>query len=86
MAVIKLGVNQESVEDGGLIKEACEKLGVPFGCTVGVCGTCKIEIVSGAENLSQLTKYEVEMGDRDKNNRLACQCQIIKDEVTIKEE
>ena len=46
MAVIKLGLNVVKLDDGSSIKEACEELGIPFGCNAGICGTCKIEIVS----------------------------------------
>ena len=65
------------------IKEACEQLGVLFGCTQGYCGTCMIDIEEGEENLSALTPEEVMM-ERDKMHRLACQTKIVKGIVKIK--
>jgi len=65
------------------IKDACEKLGVPFSCTEGICGTCMIEIVDGQENLSELTQEEKDMG-MNKTRRLACQCRIKNGTVKIK--
>lgn len=70
------------VSDGERIGDACEKLGVPFGCQNGLCGTCMIDIVSGEDNLSELTEEE-KILERDKKHRLACQCRIKKGEVKI---
>ncbi len=63
------------VPDGKQIAEACETAGIPFSCNSGVCGTCQIEIVEGADNLSELNKEENELG-MDRNHRLGCQCAI----------
>ncbi|MFB6246416.1 MAG: 2Fe-2S iron-sulfur cluster-binding protein [Candidatus Pacearchaeota archaeon] len=70
------------VQDGEKIKDACEELGVPFGCTNGICGTCMIDIIEGAENLTELTEQEYDL-KRDKNHRLACQCRIKSGKVTV---
>ncbi len=70
------------VPENGKIQEACEELGVPFNCTNGICGTCMIDIISGKENLSELTEQEEDLG-RDKEHRLACQCRIKKGDVRI---
>ena len=51
-----------NVKDEGQIKDACEKLGVPFSCAEGICGTCMIDIVEGQENLSELTQEEKRHG------------------------
>lgn len=83
MAKLKIDDKEIPVKDGESIVEECEELGVPFSCHAGSCGICKIEIVEGAENLSELTDAEIEMG-MDKKNRLACQCKIKKGEVKIK--
>ncbi|HIJ11290.1 TPA: (2Fe-2S)-binding protein [Candidatus Woesearchaeota archaeon] len=83
MATIKHNEKEEQVDDGSNIKAACEALGVPFGCRSGYCGTCKITILSGSENLSPLTPEEDDMG-RDLQHRLACQCKISKGIVEIK--
>ena len=82
MAVIKTKDDQVEVANGEAIRDACEGLGVLFGCRSGLCGTCMIDIVDGQENLSELTEEEVAM-DRDRKHRLACQTKIKKGTVTI---
>jgi ferredoxin len=68
------------IKEGEKIREAVEKLGVPFGCEDGICGTCMIDIIEGENNLSELTEQEKDLM-RDKKHRLACQCKIKKGEV-----
>lgn len=70
------------VKDDSQIREACDKLGVPFGCKNGNCGTCMIDVVEGEENLSELTQSEHDL-KRDKKHRLACQCKIKSGDVVI---
>ncbi|RMF06127.1 (2Fe-2S)-binding protein [Candidatus Woesearchaeota archaeon] len=74
---------REEVQDGESIKDACEKLGVPFGCSEGICGACEIEVVEGFENLSDKTQNEEDMG-LEENRRLACQCKIKQGEIKIR--
>lgn len=70
--------------DGAPIAEVCEEAGVPFACTEGVCGTCVIQIVEGAENLSEPTQEEKEfLGEETKKERLACQCRIMHGKVIV---
>ena len=64
---------EHDVPDGTQIAELCEKAGVPFSCNSGVCGTCQISILEGAENLGELNKEELDLG-MDQNHRLGCQC------------
>lgn len=82
MAKIKFNEKEVEVPDGRYIKSACKELNVPFGCETGICGTCMIDILEGEENLSELTQAEIDL-ERDKKHRLACQCKIKGDEVTI---
>jgi ferredoxin len=63
------------VADGSKIQDACEELGVPFGCRDGRCGTCRIEIKEGKENLSEINYKEKELFANE-DNRYACQCSI----------
>jgi len=57
--------------------DKAEELGVPFGCTDGRCGSCRVEVISGMENLSDRTQNELDMGlDESENFRLVCQCKI----------
>lgn len=71
------------VADGASLTGVAEANGVMFGCYTGVCGTCIINIASGAENLSERTEFESNLLGDDQNLRLACQCRIIKGEVRI---
>lgn len=51
------------------------KLPILFGCRIGACGVCCIEVVSGLENCSPKTEEE-EYFTSNPNERLACQCSI----------
>lgn len=82
MAVLKTVDNKIDVPDGEAIKEYAEDLGVPFGCKQGLCGTCKIRVIEGMENLSNLNQEEIDMNLED-DERLACQCKIKKGTVII---
>lgn len=66
---------EKEIQDGELMRDACEELGVPFACKEGICGSCMIDIAEGEENLSELTQEEKDLA-RDKKHRLACQCKI----------
>ena len=82
MAIVKTNDNNIKVANGQPIRDACEELGVLFGCRSGLCGTCMIDIVDGEENLSELTEEEAAM-DRDRKHRLACQAKINQGTVMI---
>ena len=68
------GVEHE-LPDGSKTDETCEKAGIPFSCNSGVCGTYQIEIIEGADNLTELNQEENALG-MDRNHRLSCQCTI----------
>jgi ferredoxin len=79
MAKLLFNHNNEEVEvpDNSPLTEVCEEAGVPFACTEGVCGTCVIEVLEGAENLSTPTQEEEDfLGSGCCSERLACQCRI----------
>ncbi len=63
------------VVDGTPIAEVCEKAGIPFSCNSGVCATCQIKVLEGAQNLNELNQEEKDLG-MDEKNRLGCQCII----------
>ena len=86
MAKLIAGEDEREIPDGSQIKDAAEELNVIFGCKQGICGTCKIEVLKGEENLDELNEQEIAMGDRDRTHRLACQCSIKKGEVRIRHE
>lgn len=51
-----------------------------FGCRIGICGTCIVEVVSGENDLCERTENEKEFLDAivpdKKECRLACQVNI----------
>lgn len=75
MATLKSDEQEVEVQDGEKTMNAAEQLGVPFGCRQGICGTCKVEVVEGMENLSERNDQENAMGLADAE-RLMCQCAI----------
>ena len=75
MAKVIIDNVEYEAPDGTQIAAICEKAGVPFSCNSGVCGTCQLSILEGAENLGTLNKEELDLG-MDQNHRLGCQCVI----------
>lgn len=75
MAKLFIDNIEYDVPDGKPMAEACETAGIPFSCNSGVCGTCQITILEGAENLSDLNREEKDLG-MDQTHRLGCQCII----------
>ncbi|MBN2880812.1 2Fe-2S iron-sulfur cluster binding domain-containing protein [Candidatus Woesearchaeota archaeon] len=73
-AILSNGTKEVELSPGPIIK-AAEELGVPFLCRQGVCGTCKITIEEGMENLEELTEKEKAM-NLAPNQRLSCQAKI----------
>ena len=69
--------------DDSSLQQTCEGAGIPFGCTEGICGTCRVEVTEGSENLSPRTQEEDDMG-LAANERLACQCKIKSGTVKMK--
>lgn len=83
MAIIKKDGIRIKVDDNIKLESISEELGIPLGCYIGKCGICKIEIVSGMENLTFLTPEEKKM-NLEKNERLTCMCKIKNGEIKIK--
>lgn len=68
--------------------EFCRAHNVPqdFGCTVGSCGTCRLEILEGAENVNASTEDEretVEMCTDVEGARLGCQL-VVQGDITVR--
>lgn len=63
-----------------------KKAQLPFGCRMGSCGTCRVVILAGMENLNPRTKAEEllfsQLTSVHPNERLGCQLTIFGD-VTI---
>jgi ferredoxin len=75
MAKVIIDNIEYEIADNTCLAETCEKHGIPFSCNSGVCGTCQIEILDGADNLGELNKEENDLA-MDRNHRLGCQCVI----------
>ena len=82
MAKLFIDDDEYDVPDGEQMADTAEAAGIPFSCNSGVCATCQIEILEGAENLNELNEEELELG-MDKNNRLSCQCRILSGTVKV---
>jgi ferredoxin len=77
-----------SVPRGTRIVEVAEKAGasIPFGCKENDCGDCMIEVLQGAEFLSQPSSLESQLLKSKlakPTHRLACQAMVLGD-ITIK--
>ncbi len=86
MAILKTDTQQIPVKDGDKIIPACEQLKIPFGCKDGSCGTCLLKIIQGMENLSPLAPAEQAEIPLAQDQRLACQCRLMKGTVHVKSE
>ena len=58
MAKIIIDDEEHDIPDGQHIDAVCEDAGIPFSCNSGLCGTCLIDILDGAENLGELIDKE----------------------------
>lgn len=75
-----------TVPAGTRIIEVSEKVGagIVYGCRECDCGTCLTEVVSGMENLSTPSAFELAtLAEKKagKNVRLACQTLVLGDAV-----
>jgi ferredoxin len=75
MAVIIIDGEKKEIPDGSPIMDACDDLGVPFGCRAGQCALCTITVLEGMENLDEKSQQEKDIG-LEYNQRLACQAVI----------
>ena len=75
----------ETDEEEISLLQVCNSLKVPvfFGCRIGICGTCKVNITGDPSHLNKKTKNEEDF-TTDKNERLACQCTVTGDIVVKK--
>ena len=86
MTRVRVLPSDESAEgEAETLLELCTdaSLPVPFGCTVGKCGVCRIEVVEG--ELQEASRFEQAVLDGfgcDAGVRLACQARLAGD-VTI---
>ncbi len=93
-------ITRVEVEENQLLFDALDDKGVklPHGCMAGSCGTCRVEVIEGAENLSKASyvesdtvthihqSYKETYGEdylQDMQIRLTCRAKVLGD-VTIK--
>lgn len=78
-----------SVPAGTRLIEVSEKVGagITYSCREGECGTCIMKIVSGMENLAQRSVLEDKVLQENmagRNERLACQAQVLGGEIVVR--
>ena len=71
------------LDDGSEVRNACEELGIEFGCRNGFCRTCEVTVIEGYDNLTGMTENE-EFISLIAPRRLMCQCKIKKGTIKIK--
>ncbi|WP_248926936.1 2Fe-2S iron-sulfur cluster-binding protein [Paenibacillus hamazuiensis] len=80
------GKSIEIEKDTNLLRMSIRYEGsVPYKCGGGLCGTCRVRIVEGGENLSKVMKKEIDRLGKEKIDmgyRLACQT-FISGDVTV---
>ncbi|MBU1151679.1 (2Fe-2S)-binding protein [Patescibacteria group bacterium] len=73
---------EAEVEAGAKLMDVTRDKGwsIAYGCEDGMCGTCIISVVSGMENLNEVSDKEKDtleaMGMDPSVHRLACQCKV----------
>lgn len=77
------------VPAGTRLIEISEKVGagISYGCREGECGTCMMRIVSGMENMSERSVLEdnvLRENMAGRNNRLACQAQVLGGDIVVR--
>ncbi|MBI3759729.1 MAG: 2Fe-2S iron-sulfur cluster binding domain-containing protein [Deltaproteobacteria bacterium] len=78
-----------TVPAGTRLIEISEKVGagITYGCREGECGTCMMRIVSGMENMSERSVLEDKVLQENmagRNNRLACQAQVLGGDIVVR--
>ncbi|MDR6225009.1 2Fe-2S iron-sulfur cluster-binding protein [Desmospora profundinema] len=83
---IIIGKQEHQLEVGegdNLLFEAVSRsIMIPFNCTSGRCGTCRVRVLEGREHLSEMgDREELRLGDEqvEKGYRLACQAFVFGD-------
>jgi ferredoxin len=88
MPTVLVNEKKIPITDGGILLNELEKhdINLPSGCLAGSCGVCKVEIHTGAKNLSAPGAVELDtllhFQDNNKTYRLACRAKVLGD-ITI---
>ena len=74
----------KSCEASENTREDFEELGINFDCSNGICGICKVKVLSGMENINSKTEAEEDFPLED-DERLSCQCHKITGDIVVDE-
>lgn len=80
---------QIEVDPGQSLTDICDQhpTAILFGCRNAVCGTCLIEVLQGAENLSPVQAEEQDLlsilAPENSAARLACQCLVLQGSIRV---
>ena len=74
------------IPDGSLLVELDGKCSILFACKSGSCGSCKVKVLEGMENLE--APSDIEQGGlatfgTDPAERLPCVCKVKKGKVKV---
>lgn len=75
------------VNQGAILYDELERqaLGLPHGCLAGSCGSCRIQVIKGIENLSPMGVIETDTVNSikdlypGKEVRLSCRAKVLGD-------
>ena len=73
---------QVDCPDGGRLLDICDEVTapIPFSCRSATCGTCRVDVLEGAEVLDPPGPEECEtlatLGDDGSRRRLACKAHV----------
>jgi ferredoxin len=76
------GAVEAFAPDGGCLVDLCDEFRarVPFSCRSASCGTCRVDVLEGAELLEPPHAEELDVldlfGDDPSRCRLACQARV----------
>ena len=83
--------NEQATEAfiGTTVSSASTKLKRPIatGCSESTCGTCRVEVLEGGENLAEQTPREratLKENNFSTSFRLACRAELVKDSVKVR--
>mgnify|MGYP001381279946 CR=1 FL=1 len=86
MAEVEIKNDSKTVKvpDGALLAELDGKCSILFACKAGSCGSCKVKVTEGMENLEPPNDIEqsgLAIFGTDPSERLPCVCRIKKGKV-----
>jgi len=88
MAQVEIKNDGKTIEvaDGSLLAELDGKCSILFACKAGSCGSCKVRVLEGMENLEPPNEEEkagLATFGSDPSERLMCECRIKKGKIVV---